>query len=90
MADRSTSPVIPTYIHNSWRILPPASALMRPHKLYVCLGKPMRVPELSEGETRAQVHAEFAANVMKSIERLRAELLASIGIGEAVDQREDA
>jgi len=90
LADKSGAPVIPTYIHNSWRILPPGSALMRPHKLYVCLGKPMRVPELSEGESRAQVHAEFASNVMKSIERLRAELLTSVGRSEAVDQKEDA
>ena len=90
LADKSGSPVIPTYIHNTWRILPPGSSLIRPHKLYVCLGRPMRVPELSEGDIRSQVHAEFASNVMKNIESLRAELLRRIGRSEAVDQKEDA
>ncbi len=90
LADKSNSPVIPVYIHNTWRILPPGSLLIRPHKLYVCIGKPMRVPEPSEGDIRSQVHAEFAANVMRRIECLRAELLASVGRSKAVDLKEDA
>ena len=90
LAQKSGAPVIPTYIHNSWRILPPGSAIIRPHKLYVCLGKPMRVPELSEGDVRSQVHAEFSLQVMTSISNLRSDLLKSIGRGEPCDQEEGA
>jgi len=81
LAEKGGAPVIPTYIHNSWRILPLGSAIIRPHKLYVCLAKPMRVPSVSEGDVRRHVHAEFASNVMKSIECLRAELQTSVGLG---------
>lgn len=89
LADKGSAPVIPTYIHNTWRILPPGSAIIRPHKLYVCLGKPMRVPDLSEGDVRSQVHAKFALEVMRSISALRSELLKSTGRSEPRDQQED-
>ncbi len=90
LADKSGAAVVPTYIHNSWRILRPGSSIIRPHKLRVCLGKPMGVPELSEGDVRSQVHAEFALQVMRSISGLRSDLLKSIGRSEPCDQQGDA
>ena len=90
LADKSGAPVIPTYIHNSWRILPPGSAIVRPHKLYVCLGKPMRAPARAEGDARSAVHAEFAADVMRRISALRSELLKRIDLSKSSDQKEGA
>ncbi|MBN2209357.1 MAG: 1-acyl-sn-glycerol-3-phosphate acyltransferase [Candidatus Coatesbacteria bacterium] len=90
LADKSGAPVIPTYIHNSWRILPPGSAIVRPHKLYVCLGEPMRAPAHAEAEARSAVHAEFAAEVMSRISRLRTELLQRIDPSRSCNQKEGA
>ena len=87
LADKSGAPVIPTYIHNSWRILPPGSAIVRPHKLYVCLGKPMRSPAYAEGDARSAVHAEFTQQVMRRIEGLRSELLKRINLSGSRNQK---
>lgn len=79
LAERSQAPVVPIYIHNSWRILPPGSSMIRPYKLYVCFGKPIPPPNRPEGKARSQLHAEFAERVMDDIRCLRADLLKRIG-----------
>ncbi|MBN1591999.1 MAG: 1-acyl-sn-glycerol-3-phosphate acyltransferase [Candidatus Coatesbacteria bacterium] len=79
LSEKSGAPVIPTYIHNSSRILPRGSLLIRPHKLYVCVGRPMQVPKPGRDETRTQVHAQFAEDVMSSIKSLRDDLLKRTG-----------
>jgi len=79
IAERSQAPVVPIYIHNSWRILPPGSSMIRPYKLYVCFGKPIPPPNCPEGKARSQLHAEFAERVMAEIKCLRADLLRRLG-----------
>ena len=83
IAERSRAPVVPIYIHNSSRILPLGSSMIRPYKLYVCVGRPIAPPNRSEGKASSQLHAEFAERVMDGIECLRADLLKRIGQDEA-------
>ncbi len=79
LAEKSQAPVVPVYIHNSWRILPLGSSIIRPYKLYVCVGKPIPPPNRSEGKECSQLYAEFAERVMDEIKCLRADLLRRIG-----------
>ena len=79
LAERGHAPVVPIYIHNTWRILPLGSSIIRPYKLYVCIGKPIPPPTRSDGQERPELHAEFAERVMDEIKCLRSELLRRIG-----------
>ena len=75
---RSGAPIVPTYIHNSERILPPGASMIRPHKLYVCFGEPIDPPQPSETHVTSEVYSDLAIQVMESIKQLKGDLLRRI------------
>ena len=79
IAARSAAPIVPAYIHNSWRILPKGAIMIRPHKLFVCFGKPLGPEEYSEGPSGPELFERIATRVMQRISELREDLLGKIG-----------
>jgi 1-acyl-sn-glycerol-3-phosphate acyltransferase len=69
LAALSGAPVVPVYVSGSGQALPRGAAMVRPAKVVVRFGEPLRFPrgDATRGKARYQ---EMAAEMMRAIERL--------------------
>ncbi|MCD6327989.1 1-acyl-sn-glycerol-3-phosphate acyltransferase [bacterium] len=78
LAVKAGVPIIPAYIHDSAKVLPPGSPILRPHKFYVCFGKPIHCPKIEHEAASSELYSKLSRQVMESISRLRDNLLDTI------------
>ncbi len=70
IAARTGAPVIPVLHRGTEKVLPRGAWLLRPHRVTVKFGEPLRFPEAQAGEWQGQVVA-FSQTIMERIAALK-------------------
>jgi len=79
---KSGVPIVPTYVHDSWKILEPGSAVVKVHKLHMSFGRPIEPPQLVD-EPDSGLYLRIAEDVLQAIGNLRTELVSRLDEGSS-------
>ena len=70
VASHEKAPILPAFIHGSFKAMPPGSALIKPVKIYVTFGKPLRFSdEIYKSKDGRQIIMNELNNAFKELEK---------------------